>query len=218
MKFLKILRLLMLILILLCVLIFSFIWYTNYVASRAGNGLLFDKVSDVPHTQVALVFGTSERLRHGNKNLYFKYRIQAAAELWQAKKVDHIIVSGDNSEKYYNEPVSMRSALVQKGVPFDKIICDYAGFRTLDSVIRAKEVFGLKEVIFVSQKFQNERAAYIAKAHNMKVLGYNAQDLKGTAGRKTKLREILARVQMWFDVNIINRQPKFLGEKIDMPE
>ena len=154
----------------------------------------------------------------GNRdNLYFKYRIQAAAELWHAGKVEFLIVSGDNREKYYNEPVDMRNALIEQGVPKDKIVYDFAGLRTLDSVVRAKKIFGLTEITLVSQKFQNERAAYIAKANGMNVVGYNARDVEGYAARKTEDREVLARVKMWLDVNITNEQPKHLGDKETVP-
>lgn len=195
----------------------AFIGYANYAATRAGKGILFDDVNDVPHRRAGLVFGCSKKLGDRD-NLYFKYRIQAAAELWHAGKVDFLIVSGDNREKYYNEPVDMRNALIGQGVPKDKIVYDFAGLRTLDSVIRAKEIFGLDELTLVSQKFQNERAAYIAKANGMDVVGYNARDVEGYAARKTEDREVLARVKMWIDVNITNEQPKHLGDKENVPE
>lgn len=201
----------------LVVMFFSFVWYANHAATRAGKGILFDDVSDVPRQRAGLVFGCSQKLGKRD-NLYFKYRIQAAAELWHAGKVDFLIVSGDNREKYYNEPVTMRKALVEAGVPFHKIVCDYAGLRTLDSVVRAKKIFGLKELTLVSQKFQNERAAYIARANGIKVYGYNARDVEGYAARKTEDREVLARVKMWLDVNITNEQPRHLGEKESVPE
>lgn len=201
----------------LVVCFFGFIWYANYAGTHAGKGVLFDDVKEVPKQRAGLVFGCSEKLG-SRDNLYFKYRIQAAAELWKEGKVDFLIVSGDNREKNYNEPVAMRKALVKAGVPFDKIVCDYAGLRTLDSVVRAKKIFGLTEVTFVSQKFQNERAAYIAKAHDMTVYGYNARDVEGYAARKTEDREVLARVKMWLDVNITNKQPKHLGDKESVPE
>jgi len=190
----------------------GFIWYANYAATSAGKGILFDDVNDVPVQRAGLVFGSSHKLGTRD-NLYFKYRIQAAAELWHAGKVDFLIVSGDNREKYYNEPVTMRKALVKAGVPYDKIVCDYAGLRTLDSVVRANKIFGLSELTLVSQKFQNERAAYIAKANGITVYGYNARDVEGYAARKTEDREVLARVKMWLDVNITNQQPKHLGNK-----
>lgn len=203
--------------LLLIVSFFLFIWYANSAATRAGKGVLFDDVNDVPKQRAGLVFGCSQKLGTRD-NLYFKYRIQAASELWHAGKVDFLIVSGDNREKNYNEPEAMRKALVKSGVPNDKIISDYAGLRTLDSVVRAKKIFGLSELTFVSQKFQNERAVYIAKANDMIVYGYNARDVEGYAARKTEDREVLARVKMWLDVNITNKQPKHLGEKLPLPE
>ena len=111
----------------------------------------------------------------------------------------------------------MRNALIEQGVPKDKIVYDFAGLRTLDSVVRAKKIFGLTEITLVSQKFQNERAAYIAKANGMNVVGYNARDVEGYAARKTEDREVLARVKMWLDVNITNEQPKHLGDKETVP-
>ncbi len=196
---------------------FAFLWFTNYSATQAGKGVLFDTVDEVPHRRAGLVFGCSEKLGTRD-NLYFKYRIEAAAELWKAGKVDCLIVSGDNREKYYNEPVAMRKALVKAGVPFRKIACDYAGLRTLDSVVRAKKIFGLNEMTLISQKFQNERAAYIAKANGMDVVGYNAKDVQGYAARKTEDREVLARVKMWLDVHITDKQPRHLGDPVPLPE
>ncbi|NWK56803.1 YdcF family protein [Verrucomicrobiaceae bacterium N1E253] len=196
---------------------FAFVWFANYEASRAGKDVLYDSVDEIPHRRAGLVFGCSEKLG-SRDNLYFKYRIEAAAALWKAGKVDCLIVSGDNREKYYNEPVAMRRALVRAGVPFRKIACDYAGLRTLDSVVRAKKIFGLNELTLVSQKFQNERAAYIAQAHGMDVIGYNAQDVEGYAARKTEDREVLARVKMWLDVNVTDKQPRHLGEMVPLPE
>lgn len=205
-------------LVLVCLLAgLSFIWFTNYAATRAGEGVLYDSVDEVPHRRAGLVFGCSEKLG-ARDNLYFKYRIEAAAELWKAGKVDCLIVSGDNREKYYNEPVAMRRALIRAGVPSDRIVCDFAGLRTLDSVVRAKKVFGLDELTLVSQQFQNERAAYIAQAHGMDVVGYNARAVRGFAAQKTEDREVLARVKMWIDVHVTRKQPRHLGEPVALPE
>ena len=202
-------------LVLIAASVICFVLYANYSAVRAGDGLLYDSIDEVPYRRAALVFGCSEKLGKRD-NLYFKNRIAAAAELWKAGKVDCIIVSGDNREKYYNEPVAMRKALVKAGVPFRKIVCDYAGLRTLDSVVRAKKVFGLNKLTLVSQRFQNERAAYIAKANGMDVVGYNARDVPGVW--ESEMREILARVKMWLDVNITDEQPRHLGKLEILPK
>ncbi|MGB1129699.1 MAG: SanA/YdcF family protein, partial [Haloferula sp.] len=145
------------------------------------------------------------------------YRIDAAVDLWEAGKLKCIIVSGDNRTKYYNEPRKMRRALIEKGVPGELVVCDYAGLRTLDSVVRAKEIFGVEEVTFITQKFQNERAAYLAKANELDFVGFNAKDVAGQGGFKTKLREVGARVKMWLDVRILGTRPRHLGKQETLP-
>jgi SanA protein len=195
----------------------AFIGWANYAAVHASRGKLFDDVGKVPATRVGLVFGTTDRFQD-RENLYFRYRIDAAEKLWRAGKIKVILVSGDNREKYYNEPEKMRRALVDRGIPADRIACDYAGLRTLDSVVRAKEIFGLDEAIFISQRFHNERAVYLAQANGMKVTGFNAQDVATRGGLKTKFREVGARVKMWLDVRVLGTRPKHLGEKEELPE
>ena len=195
----------------------AFIAWTNVAAVLAGAGKLHDDTDRLSGDGVMLVFGCDDRI-DGRENLYFRYRIDAAAEVWKAGKARCVIVSGDNRTKYYNEPERMRRALIKKGVPADKIVCDYAGLRTLDSVVRAKEVFGVEKVVFISQRFQNERAAYLAKANGMEYVGFNAKDVEGQGGMKTRLREIGARVKMWLDVKVLGTRPRHLGERVALPE
>jgi len=194
----------------------GFVAWTNLAAVHAGRGRLFDDPEKLAGGKVGLVFGCDDRFQ-GRENLYFRYRIEAAEVLWKAGKVKLILVSGDNRSKYYNEPEKMRRALIERGIPADRIVCDYAGLRTLDSVVRAKEVFGLKEVTFISQRFQNERAAYLARANGIEVDGFNARDVAGQGGLKTKLREVGARVKMWLDVRVLGTKPKHLGDKEKLP-
>lgn len=190
--------------------------YANVTAVWASRGKLFNDVKDLPPAKVGLVFGTSDRFQ-GRENRYFRYRIDAAVDVWKAGKVETLIVSGDNRSKYYNEPQKMKDALVEEGVPASRIVCDYAGLRTLDSVVRAKEIFGLNKILVISQRFQNERAIYIAQAHGMEAYGYNAEDVELQAGSKTKIREVGARVKMWLDVNFLDTAPIHLGKKIELP-
>ena len=171
----------------------------------------------MPKARVGLVFGTSARI-NGLENLYFRYRIDATAKLWKAGKLKTVIVSGDNSSKYYNEPGKMKQALIERGIPAERIVCDFAGLRTLDSVVRAKEIFGLNSIVFISQRFQNERAIYLAKANGIDAYGFNARDVVSHAGIKTKVREIGARVLMWMDVHLLGTRPHFLGNKIQLPD
>lgn len=194
----------------------AFVAWANFAAATAGSGRLYDDLAAVPDGRVGLVFGCGDRI-NGRENLYFRYRINAAAELWHAGKVTALIVSGDNRTKYYNEPERMRRALVAAGVPGDRIVGDFAGLRTLDSVVRAREIFGVEKVTFVSQRFQNERAAYLAKANGLDFVGYNARDVSGHGGLKTKLREVGARVKMWLDVRVLRTRPRHLGERETLP-
>ena len=198
-------------------LVAALIVYANVTAVWASRGRLFDNVDDLPSAKVGLVFGTSDSYK-GRENRYFRYRIDAAVEVWNAGKVETLIVSGDNRSRYYNEPEKMKAALVDEGVPKGRIVCDYAGLRTFDSVVRAKEVFGTDTVLVISQRFQNERAIYLAQAHGMEAFGYNAEDVEIRAGFKTKIREVGARVKMWLDVNFLDTKPRHLGEKVEMPE
>ena len=127
---------------------------SNRAAVLAGRVCLFDDPQQVEAGRVGLVFGCHDRFQ-GRENLYFRYRIDAAEALWKAGKLRGLIVSGDNRRIDYNEPDKMRRALIQRGIPADRIVCDYAGLRTLDSVVRAKEIFGVSEVTIISQRFQN---------------------------------------------------------------
>ena len=201
----------------LIVLFLGVVAYANIAAIWASRGRLFDEVSGVPATPVGLVLGTTDRV-NGQENLYFRYRIDAAVRVWKAGKLKTLIVSGDNRSPYYNEPEKMKQALVERGIPSHRIVCDFAGLRTLDSVVRAKEIFGTHSILIISQRFQNERAIYLAKANGIEAYGFNARDVETQAGLKTRVREVGARVKMWLDVNFLNTRPSHLGEKIGLPK
>lgn len=193
--------------------------YANFTAIWSSRGRLFTDVADLPPTEVGLVFGTTDRVS-GRENLYFRYRIDAAVRVWKSGKIKTLIVSGDNrSPYYYNEPKKMREALVERGIPSERIVCDYSGLRTLDSVVRAKEIFGANSILFISQRFQNERAIYLAQANGIDAYGFDAQDVDTQAGGlKTKIREVGARVKMWLDVNFLKTRPIHpSGDKIQLP-
>ncbi|CAN5784656.1 vancomycin high temperature exclusion protein [soil metagenome] len=187
-----------------------FILTCDKIVSDSGKGKLFDRVEDVPARATALVFGTSPFTRYG-ENLFYNYRMEAVSALWKSGKVQHIIVSGDNSTENYDESTAMKNALVAIGVPDSVITLDYAGFRTLDSVVRCKWVFGQSEIIVVSQEFQNERAIFIANHFGINAVGFNAKDVPNRYGFKTAMREYLARVNAVLDIYILKTEPKFPG-------
>lgn len=189
--------------------------YCNVRIQTVGRARTYDHVDDIPHRHAALLLGTTPKTRNGNTNKYFTYRIDARAALYQAGKVDRFIVSGDNRRRNYNEPEEMRKALLAKGVPNRVIFLDYAGFRTLDSVVRAKEIFGQDNFTVVSQRFHNERAIFIAKKKKIDAIGFNARDAGRRYGFKTRIREVGARCKVFLDL-LVGKQPHFLGESIDI--
>jgi len=176
---------------------------------------LYSEVNEVPSNKVGVVLGTSKYLVSGQINHYYQYRIDAAAELFHSGKVEFILVSGDNRHHSYNEPQTFKNDLVKKGIPEEKIFLDYAGFRTLDSMVRAKEVFGQESITVISQKFHNERAIYLAEKRGLNAIGFNAKDVNLRSGFKVQMREYLARVKMFSDL-IFGKQPRFFGEQIEI--
>src|SRR5690554_8217064 len=139
------------------------VFTANYSIQNIAKDKTFSSVTKIEINKVGLLLGTAKYYKDGGVNLYFKYRIDAAVELYNSRKIDFILVSGDNSSMQYNEPMTFKNELVKRGIPEEVIFLDYAGFRTLDSVIRAIEIFGQANFTFISQKFQNERE--IGRAH-----------------------------------------------------
>ncbi len=200
---------------LLIVVLLLIILLSNYVVSNAAEGKTFFNSDEISKNRVGLVLGTSKRLIGGLPNPYYTFRIQATIKLYKARKIEFVLVSGDNGTLYYNEPNTIKKDLIAKGIPADKIFLDYAGFRTLDSMVRAKVVFGLDSVTVISQKFHNQRAIYLAEKKGLTAIGFNAKDISGKQGLKVQMREYLARVKVFIDL-LFNTQPKFFGERVEI--
>ena len=192
---------------------FIFVIFVNYHVGSSVEDKIFDSVSNIPQNKVGLLLGVSKYMANGSPNYYYKYRIEAAEKLYKARKISYILVSGDNSRKDYDEPTSMKNDLIKRGVPEEVIFLDYAGFRTFDSVVRSKEIFGQDSITVISQKFHNERAIFIASNKEIHAIGYNAKDLSMKMGLKTRIREYFARVKMILDLTF-GTKPHFLGEKV----
>lgn len=182
--------------------------------SKHAEADLYNNIKKIPAKQAVLLLGTAKYIAKGKKNYFYIYRIRAAVQLFKSGKVKAIVVSGDNGTKYYDETTTMQKDLIKAGIPGRYITLDYAGFRTLDSVVRAEAIFDLKDYIIVSQKFHLERALFIAKAKGHKVIGFMAKDIPGTAAAyRMKAREYLARVKAFLDVYLLHTEPKFYGKK-----
>ncbi len=188
---------------------------SNYSIEKYAENKTFSDSSIIEKNKVGLVLGTSKMVNNGRVNLYFKFRINATLKLFNAGKIDFILISGDNGNKNYDEPTDFKNELMQKGIPEDKIFLDYAGFRTLDSVVRSKEIFGQESITIISQQFHNERAIYLAKKNGINAIGFNAQDVSRRYGIKVQMREYLARTKVFVDI-LFGVKPKFLGKKIEI--
>jgi SanA protein len=177
-----------------------------------AKGRLYADVNEIPYRKVGLVLGTIP-IVNDHENFYYKYRMNAAAELYFAHKVSYLLLSGDNHVSHYNEPESMRKSLIERGVPDSVIYLDCAGFRTFDSMVRAKKVFAQDSVTVISQQWHDERAIFIARHFDLDAIAFCAKDC--TVGRrvylKNHLREVFAKVKVVLDL-IIDKQPHFLGE------
>lgn len=178
---------------------------------NAAAGKIYRSLETIPPSEVGLVLGTARMTRRGSTNLHFTQRIKAAAALYHAGKVRHLLVSGDNHVIGYDEPSDMRDALVAAGVPANAITLDYAGFRTLDSVARAQSVFGLTRCTIVSEEFHCPRALWIAKRQGLDAVAFAAPDLGGRESARVKARECLARAWCAVDLYVWHRGPKFPG-------
>lgn len=186
----------------------------NAWINKSTRAQLYTKSSAIPARKVGLVLGASKNTVRGTDNMYFTYRMQAAYELYKTGKVQYLLLSGDNHTEGYDEPTDMRDALLKLGVPDSCIVLDYAGFRTLDSVVRCKEVFSEDSITVISQEFHNQRALFIANKSGMHAIGFNAREVNKNYSFKTRFREYFARVKCVLDIYILHTDPKFLGEKI----
>jgi SanA protein len=184
-------------------------WLINSTSTR-----VFTDVGRVPANDVALVLGTSARTTGGYTNLHFKHRIEMAAAAYQQGKVKHLLLSGDNHIQGYDEPSDMQAALLQRGVPITAMTLDYAGFRTLDSVARAKAVFGQTRLTIISDDFHVQRALFLCRTHGIDAVALSAAPVPEIFARKSRWREYLARVKAVLDVFVLGTEPKFYGPPV----
>ncbi len=186
----------------------------NNAVEEGSKGYIYTDLNKIPANKVGVLLGTSRHLTNGSQNPFFYYRIKAASALFFSGKIRYILVSGDNRYFSYNEPREMRRELMRAGIPDTSIIMDFAGFRTLDSVVRAKKVFGLKKFTIISQEFHNERAIYIARFNDIDAVAYNAVDPPDDFTLKVRVREYFARAMVVLDLYLLNKKPYFLGSQV----
>lgn len=190
------------------------VFYANTVIPAESRDRIFTEPGAVPENRVGLLLGTSQYLASGEPNPYFAHRIAAARELYVRGKIRFILASGDNAHHSYNEPQRMKEALVEAGIPEDAVYLDYAGFSTLDSVLRARAVFGQRSFTIITQRFHAARALYIARGHGVEAVAFTAEDVHASVGLRTNLREYFARVKALLDVHVLRSRPRYLGHRV----
>lgn len=197
--------------ILLCSITFTFwVILSNFLIIFSTRNKLYSDIEQLPKMEFGLVLGTSFKLKNNQLNKYFVNRLNSAIELYRNNKIDKIIVSGDNSKVEYDETTDMANYLIEKGIPNADIIRDYAGFKTLDSVVRAKKVFNATSLTIISQEFHNERALFIANYYNINAIAFNCPDVQRILSGPP-LREYLAKFGTILDLYLLNTQPKFIN-------
>ncbi|MCC6372350.1 MAG: YdcF family protein [Bacteroidia bacterium] len=198
-----------LVLILLTVLL---VFGINYRVNSLSKNYIFKTTKDVPESYTALVLGAFV-YKSGHLSGILQDRVEKAVELYKNKKVKRFLLSGDHGRKKYDEVNSMKKYLLEKGIDTADIFLDHAGFDTYNSMVRAKEVFEVNDVIIVSQEFHLPRAVYIARSKGLNAYGVMAEDTYYPSINSLKTREIFANLKAFYEV-LINKKPKFLGKKI----
>jgi SanA protein len=166
----------------------------QWLVYAAGDNRVFKGIDDVPENEVGLVLGTAKRAATGKLNRFFSYRMDAAFRLYKSGKIRRLLLSGNGIDQGRYEPEEMRNDLIARGIPAGALNTDNGGIRTLDSIARAKRVYGLNRMTIVSQEFHNRRALFFCRAYGIDAVGFNAEDVPTSEAPWTRLREFLARI------------------------
>lgn len=166
----------------------------DFTTSYLVRDRVYTDIEALPTREYALVLGTAKYYPSGKPNLYYKYRLETTKQLYLANKSHFFLMSGDNQTPYYNEPKMMTQDLIQMGIASSRIKQDYAGYNTLDSILRADKVFKLSPFIIVSQRFHCERALLIAQFHDIDAICFAAKYPE--KHYKVRIREMIARTGM----------------------
>ena len=194
------------------ILLVGFVVMCNLWVISSTHRFIAKDVDSARTNEVALVLGTAKKVAPQQVNLHFEHRMQRAKDLFDAGKVKHVLVSGDNGSKYYNEPQDMRDSLIAMGLPNDAITRDFAGFRTLDSMVRARDVFKLEAFTVVTDGFHLPRAVFIGRHYGMDVTGVPSKAVPIKQSFRTHVRECLARVKAVLDVHLLDTPPRYGGD------
>ena len=190
------------------------VWAVSRHIDSSADPRIYADIESLPYRNVGLVLGTSRWSSDGVENEFYTARMDAAAEAFHGSKIDHIIVSGSNPSRYYNEPDAMKKDLIARLVPADYITEDTAGLRTLDSIVRADKVMGQKSFTVISQRSHAARAVYLGTHFGLDVIAYCAKEPARRLNYGPQLREYGARFKAMLDIKVLDTQPHKLGDRI----
>lgn len=183
----------------------------------SGVSQVYNDEDKLPPNDVGLVLGATPRSRNRKIKPLFRARMEDASRLYHSGKVKHLLLSGRrNTRGTYNEPAEMKSLGLELGVPESAMTLDYAGYRTLDSVVRAKEVYGLSRFTIITNDFHTYRALFLSKCHNIDAVAYYSEEFSVTQLGVEIPREWMARVKAVIDVYLLQKQPRFLGPRVEI--
>ena len=185
----------------------------NILVVSAASGKTYDTMESIPHNRYGLLLATSPITQNGTRNNMFHFRVDAAESLLKAGKIDYLIASGgnyaDTERNGCDEPAAIRDSLISRGIDPQRIITDYDGTRTQNSIIKAKEGYGLDSVTIISQEYHNGRALYLADKYGLEAVAFNAKPTPRRSTRlKNNIREWFARVKLFIDLSTDN-QPTY---------
>jgi len=173
---------------------------------------IYTDVEAIPERPVALVFGAGYWPSGAPSDVMWD-RVEAAVELYRAGQVRKLLFSGDNSTADYNEPAKMKEIAQGMGMPVGDIVLDYAGRRTYDTCYRARDIFGLREVVLVTQRYHLPRALMLCQGLGLDAVGYVADRRPYTHIRWYWAREIPSLWLAWWDLEVRRPLP-ILGKPI----
>lgn len=175
-------------------------WLAERSLARFSDAFIVREPGQLPAVEIALVLGAAPIGPEGGPNRYFEYRLDTASFLWRSGKIKALLVSGNREGPDYDEPSAMRDGLVRRGVPAEAIHEDFAGVRTYDSVARARDVFGPRRMIIVSQRFHLFRAVFLARKLGIEAWGLEAQNVDRAYSLLTELRRYPSALRALWDV------------------
>ena len=185
------------------------VFFNSYSIEKAAKNLIYSKIENVPHRKTAVLLGMQKKFKNGKINRFYINRIDATVNLYNANKIDVIIVSRNQG----NVVEEVKKDLIKRGIPKNKIILDYAGLRTYDSMYRMYKVYGQKEFIIIAQHKQNERAIYIAKKNGLNAIAFNAGEYSGYNSFRLNMIEKIERTRLFFEF-LVKKKPRYSGEKV----